>query len=66
MTPAIVVSRTMRVAGPGLGLQPGRQFVGKRIKLAGRSGIVNFGSIVPALKYFAIVLRDSPVRRLIG
>jgi len=23
-------------------------------------------SIVPALKYFAIVLRDSPVRRLIG
>ncbi|MBB3383771.1 hypothetical protein FHX12_001905, partial [Rhizobium sp. BK609] len=26
----------------------------------------NFGSIVPALKYFAIVLRDNPVRRLIS
>ena len=38
----------------------------KESSLLGRSGIVNFGSIVPALKYFAIVLRDSPVRRLIG
>ena len=27
---------------------------------------MNVGSIVPALKYFAIVLRDSPVRRLIS
>lgn len=34
--------------------------------LLGRSGTVNVGSIVPALKYFAIVLRDSPVRRLIS
>ena len=29
-------------------------------------GIVNVGSIVPAFSYFAIVLRDSPVRRLIS
>lgn len=27
---------------------------------------MNVGSIVPALKYFAIVLRDSPVCRLIS
>ena len=27
---------------------------------------VNVGSIVPAFKYFVIVLRDSPVRRLIS
>jgi len=38
----------------------------KGSSLLGRSGTVNVGSIVPALKYFAIVLRDSPVRRLIS
>jgi hypothetical protein len=32
----------------------------------GRGVTVNVGSIVPALRYFAIVLRDSPVRRLIS
>ena len=41
---------------PGLGLQPARQLLGKRIKLAG-------SSIVSALKYFVTVLRDNPVRR---
>lgn len=34
--------------------------------LLGRSGIVKAGSNVPARKYFEIVLRDSPVRRLIS
>ena len=29
-------------------------------------GTVNVGSTVPAFKYFAIVFRDSPVRRLIS
>ena len=38
----------------------------KGSSLLGRSGTENVGSIVPALKYFAIVLRDSPVRRLIS
>ena len=33
--------------------------------LLGRSGTVNVSSIVPALRYFAIVLRHNPVRRLI-
>jgi hypothetical protein len=31
-----------------------------------RSGVVNCGSIVPAFRYFVIVLRDKPVRRAIS
>lgn len=38
----------------------------KGLTLLDRSGTVNVGSIVPALKYLAIVFRDSPVRRLIS
>lgn len=38
----------------------------KGSSLLGRSGTVNVGSIVPAFKNFVIVLRDSPVRRLIS
>jgi hypothetical protein len=38
----------------------------KGSSLLGRSGTVNVGSIVPALGYFAIMLRDNPVRRLIS
>ncbi len=34
----------------------------KGSSLLGRSGTVNVGSIVPAFKYFVIVLHDSPVR----
>jgi hypothetical protein len=62
-----LLQRSALLARPtGLGLQPASKFVGKRIKLARSFRYVNVGSIVPALKYFAIVLRDSPVRRLIS
>jgi hypothetical protein len=31
-----------------------------------RSGVANFGSTVPAFRYFVTVLRDRPVRRAIS
>jgi hypothetical protein len=40
--------------------QPGRQPVGKSIKLAGRSGTLNFGSTPSDRRYLRMVFRDSP------
>ena len=51
---------------PASRLQPAASFSANGSSLLGRSGTVNFGSIVPALRYFAMVLRDKPVRRLIS
>ncbi len=41
-------------------------FPAKGSNLLYRSGVVNSGSIVPAFRFFVIVLRDKPVCRTIS
>ena len=48
------------------GLQPAGKLPANGSSLRTRSGVVNIGSTVPAFGCFAVVVRDSPVRRLIS